>query len=236
MTSTLSNTKVGSETLTLRSEAESVEVPSETRLLLNGISWDTYERLLAETGENRNQRFAYCDGCLEIMEPLVGHEEPTRLLDNFVAVFVDELELELRSLGSLTMKKPDQRKGLEPDCCFYIQNEATVRGVDALDFDINPPPDLVVEVDNSHGSLSKFPIYVALKIPEIWRLQRGVLTIFLLNDAGEDYEKSDRSPTFPKLPIQELPNYIDRAKVIGQRSAVRELAKRVRQILAEGAR
>ncbi len=85
---------------------------SETRVLLEGISWETYERLLEETGERRNQQFAYRDGILEIMVPLAGHKEPTRLFDDFVAVFVDELGLELRKLGSLTMKNLQQRMGL----------------------------------------------------------------------------------------------------------------------------
>ncbi|NEQ97661.1 MAG: Uma2 family endonuclease [Cyanothece sp. SIO2G6] len=204
-----------------------------TRIVLEGISWETYERLLAETGEHRHQRFTYCDGFLEIMVPLEQHEEPTRLFDDFVAVFVDELGLELRKLGSLTMKDPTQQKGLEPDGCFYIQNEAVVRGVETLDFEIHPPPDLAVEVDNSHGSLNKFPIYAALKISEVWRLRRGILTIYQLNAEQTDYQETSTSLAFPQMPVQELPQFVERAKAIGQRSAVRELAKRVRTILGQ---
>jgi len=130
-----------------------------TRILLDGVSWETFERLLVETGDNRHQRFAYCDGILEIMAPLEGHEESTRLFDDFVAVFVDSLGVEVRKLGSLTMKNPEQKKGVEPDCCFYIQHEAVVRGIGQLDCKIHPPPDLAIEVDNSNSSLNKFPIY-----------------------------------------------------------------------------
>lgn len=205
---------------------------SEIRVLLEGVSWETYERLLEETGEQRNQLFAYGDGILEIMVPLAGHEEPTRLFDQFLAAIIDQLGWEFRSLGSLTLKNPQQRQGLEPDCCFYIENEAVVRGVDSLDFDIHPPPDLVIEVDNSHASLNKLPIYLALKIPEIWRLQRGVLTMYQLDAQRSHYGESDRSLAFPQLPIQELPQFIERAKVIGQRAAVRELEQRVQQVLA----
>ena len=210
-------------------EYTNVSFPTATRILLAGISWDTYERLLDETGEGRNQRFTYCDGLLEIMVPLEKHEEPTRLFEHFLAVFIDALELELRSLGSLTMKHPEERKGLEPDGCFYIQNEAAVRGVETLDFEVHPPPDLVVEVDNSSGSLSKFPIYEALRIPEIWRLHKGVLAIYQLNDDQTGYIETPTSLAFPQLPVRTLPKYIDLAKVVGQRSAVRELAKEVRE-------
>ena len=207
-------------------------LPPEMRVVLQGVSWETYERLLVETGESRNQRFAYRDGLLEIMVPLAGHEEPTRLFEHFLAVFIDALGLEIRSLGSLTMKNPQQKKGLEPDCCFYIAHESVVRGVESLDFDRHPPPDLVIEVDHSHASLNKFPIYLALRIPEIWRLQRGVLTIYHLDPQRSGYEEKGQSLTFPQLPVQELPHFMERAKQIGQRSAVRELEQRVRQVLA----
>ena len=205
---------------------------AEIRILLQGVSWETYERLLAETGAGRHQRIAYCDGILEIMAPLEGHEEPTRLFDQFLAAIVDELELEFRSLGSLTMKNPAQKKGLEPDGCFYIQHESLVRGIDTLDFSIHPPPDLVVEVDNSNSSLNKLPIYVALRIPEIWRLQNGILTIYQLNDQQADYAETEQSLAFPQLPIRELPQFIEQAKTIGQRAAVRSLEQRVQQVLA----
>lgn len=219
---------------TVRSEQAGLAAHiTETRIVLEGVSWDTYERLLQDTGETRHQKFAYCDGCLEIMVPLEGHEEPTRMFDQFLAVIVDELELEFRNLGSLTMKNPEQQKGLEPDCCFYIQHEADVRGVEPLDFEIHPPPDLVIEVDNSHSSLNKFPIYSALKIPELWRLHRNVLTIYQLNAQQSEYEQTTQSLAFPQLPICELTQFIEQAKKIGQRSAVREWAKRVRRSLVE---
>ena len=205
---------------------------SEIRIVLEGVSWETFNRLLAEMGADRHQRLAYRDGMLEIMVPLQSHEEPTRLLDQFLAAMIDELELDFRSLGSLTMKNAKQKKGLEPDCCFYIKHETVVRGVETLDFDIHPPPDLVVEVDNSNSSLSKFPIYVALKIPEIWRLRLGKLTIYHLDAQASEYEQKDQSLAFPQLPVQELPQLIERAKEIGQRAAVRELVQRVRQVLA----
>ncbi|RZM75046.1 Uma2 family endonuclease [Leptolyngbya iicbica] len=206
---------------------------TETRILLDGVSWETFEQLLVETGDNRNKRFAYCDGVLEIMAPLEGHEESTRLFDDFVVVFIDALGLEVRKLGSLTMKNPAQKKGLEPDCCFYIQNESVVRGVETLDFNIHPPPDLAIEVDNSSSSLNKFPIYLALKIPELWRLRRGTLTIYQLNTDESAYVEVEQSLAFPHMPVQALPQFMETAKVIGQRAAVRELAKQVEELLTD---
>ena len=206
-------------------------VPTETRIMLTGVSWQTYERLLAETGVERHQRFAYRDGQLEIMVPLAGHEEPTRLLDDFVAVLVDELGIELRKLGSLTLKNSQQQKGLEPDCCFYIQNEAGVRGIEPLNFEIHPPPDLVVEVDNTSQSLDKFSIYVALQVPEIWRLRGNELIIYGLNTQGKTYDVQSDSIAFPGFPIMDIPQFIQQAKQKGQRSAVRAFRQMVQNYL-----
>ena len=206
---------------------------SETRILLEGVTWETFERLLAETGESRNKQLAYSNGCLEIMVPLRDHEEPARLFDDFVGAIVDELDIELCKLGSLTMKKASQHKGLEPDCCFYIQNETAVRGIDNLDFSIHPPPDLVVEIDNSSQSLNKFPIYVALQVPEIWRLRKKKLTLYWLDEAKKNYVEKGESLAFSGLPVQEIPQFIAAAKINGQRSAVRGFRQRIAQALAE---
>jgi len=42
-------------------------------------------------------------------------------------------------------------------------------GQDTIDLATDPPPDLVVEVDITHPSLDKFPIYASLRVPEVWR-------------------------------------------------------------------
>lgn len=209
------------------------ETYAENRVVLEGVSWETFERLLEETGENRHKQLAYSDGCLEIMVPLREHEEPTRLFDDFVGALVDELDVELCKVGSLTMKQPAVHKGLEPDGCFYIKNEAAVRGIDKLDFAIHPPPDLVIEVDNTSQSLDKFPIYVALNIPEIWRFRRQKLTLYWLDEDKKTYVEKAESFAFPGLPVQEIPQFIEAAKINGQRSAVRGFRDRVAQVLAK---
>lgn len=49
---------------------------SEQRTVLHNISWETFEALLRDTGEDRGSRFAYDCGVLEIMTPLFEHENP----------------------------------------------------------------------------------------------------------------------------------------------------------------
>jgi Uma2 family endonuclease len=102
--------------------------PPTSQIVMNGVSWQTYKTLMAEVGDNRAWRIAYDRGLLEIRMPLEEHEEPKGLLESFVEVIADELEIEVRKLGALTLDRDDLSRAIEPDSCFYIQNEALVRG------------------------------------------------------------------------------------------------------------
>ena len=95
---------------------------AEQRTVLHNISWETFEGLLAETGEDRGSRFAYEDGTLEIMTPLFEHENPKIQFDRFILILAEELEIEIRSAGSTTLKRRIAKRGIEPDNCYYIQN------------------------------------------------------------------------------------------------------------------
>lgn len=55
--------------------------------------------------------------------------------------------MEIRSLGSRTWNREDLARGLEPDQCYYIQNEVLVRKVEQIDLNQFPPPDLAIEID-----------------------------------------------------------------------------------------
>lgn len=109
--------------------------------MLHNISWETFEALLRETGEDRGSRFAYECGTLEIMSPLFEHENPKSNLGNFTVALAEELDIEIRSGGSTTLKRRLAKRGIEPDNCYYIQNEPAVRGKLELDLETDPPPD-----------------------------------------------------------------------------------------------
>ena len=91
----------------------------EQRVILKGVSWETYERLLAEHEGESGTRFTYDSGILEILGPSARHEKPNRILASLVEVLAEEMALNIESLGSTTLKHPDLLKGSEPDSCFY---------------------------------------------------------------------------------------------------------------------
>jgi Uma2 family endonuclease len=216
--------------VTTTSTTEQQEILAENRVVLKGVSWQTFKALLADVGDDRTWRIAYDGGVLEIRMPLEEHEEPKRLIESFVEAIVDELEIELRSLGSLTLEREELTRAVEPDSCFYIQNEALVRGrnINLLN---DPPPDLAIESDYTSSSMNKFVLYAAIGVPELWRYRRQSLQVYQLVDG--EYEKCDRSLAFPFLPIAEIPGFIEQSKTIGQRAAVRLFRQKIREILPD---
>jgi Uma2 family endonuclease len=197
------------------------------RVVLHNISWQQFENLLVDLGESRAARVAYDDGTLEIMTPFPEHEYYKETLGDAIKEIAEVLDQDYESLGSTTWKREIKKAGVEPDNCFYFQNEPRIRG--KLDFDLSqdPPPDLALEIDVTSKSLSRFPIYARLGVPEIWCYDSGELRIYQLQNEG--YIQVETSLVFSTLPVQELPALIEQYRPQGRRAirrAVRDWARK----------
>lgn len=62
------------------------------------------------------------------MAPLPEHEDDKEIISDLVKALLEELDIEFRCLGSTTFKNQFMAQGIEPDQCFYIKNEALIRG------------------------------------------------------------------------------------------------------------
>ena len=150
-------------TLLRISQIETLEGQST---ILHDIDWQQFESILDYLGEKRRTRIAYLNGVLEIFKPLNEREKIKVLISSFVQVLLDELAIDFEGYGSTTFKAKAKKAGLEPDDCFYIQNNVAMRGIRKLNMAINPPPDLAIEVDVT--SKTKFDVYRVLGVPELW--------------------------------------------------------------------
>jgi len=213
--------------LTSTAIAEQVRPLAENRVILNNISWDTFERLLADIGDRRKTLFHYINGTLEIMSPLSLHEGSNRFIEALLGVFTDELEIDMRRLGSLLMKIPDLKLGAEPDSCYYIQNEPIIRGKEVIIVGQDPAPDLVLEVDITNPSDRRLPIYALLAVPEVWRYD-GYSLEFLALDNGA-YQPIEKSLSFPDLPAAIIVEYVQKRLTLGESGTLREFRKWVRE-------
>jgi Uma2 family endonuclease len=188
--------------------------PAEQRTVLHNISWQTFETLLKETGEDRGSRFAYDGGTLEIMTPLYEHENPKIQFDRFIVALAEELAIEVKSAGSTTLKRKIVNRGIEPDNCYYIQNEPAVRGRQELDLESAPPPDLAIEIDISSSSVDKLGIYSALGVPELWRYNGRVLKFYQLVEG--EYAEREFSVAFPLVSVTDMSRFIEQSKTSGE--------------------
>lgn len=201
-------------------QLKQLDVQPGQRVLLRNISWDEFEQILDELGDRRGSRIAYYKGSLEIMVPLAGHEDGKEIIGDLIKVILEELDIEFRGLGSTTFKRRDLASGVEPDACFYIQNEAAIRGKDRIDLNFDPPPDLAIEIDITSKSEIKKNSYEALGVPELWIYDGRSLQIYILQN--HQYVKSDRTQIFPNLPLsQVIPQYVAQSKVEGRNVAIK---------------
>jgi len=185
--------------------------------------WDDYERVLDEIGDE-NTRVTFLDGSMEIMSPLPGHDRTADAVGLLVRELTIAVGLPICGFGSTTYRRKDREAGLEPDRCYYIQNEAKVRGMTRFNPKIHPAPDLAIEIDVTRRSVSREPVYARLGIPEIWRYRRQRITVRLLADDGK-YHDSATSLVFPFLPMNEFENFVQRMQVEEQNSVVLEFRK-----------
>ncbi len=181
------------------------------------VSWQEFESILQELGENRAERVAYSKGTLEIMVPLPEHEKPKDLISDIVKFLLRRCGRRYEPFGSTTFKR-ENAAGVEPDACFYIQNYQRMIGRRRLEPD-DPPPDLAIETDVT--SKTTLDAYEAIAVPEVWVYDSGRLTIYVLREGK--YVKSDSSPTFPELSItQIIPAVVERAWQVGTVQALEE--------------
>jgi Uma2 family endonuclease len=202
---------------------------SPAAVMLQGITWQTYQSLVLELESQPTKRLTYDNGVLEIWIPLPPHETYKRWLGRLVEIVAEEMDLEIRSLSSATWSRKDLLKGVEADECYYIQNEAAVRGKMEIDLTVDPPPDLAIEIDISSPSLPRLPIYAALSVPEIWQFDGEQFQILQLV-AGE-YEAQPQSQALPIVTVEIAKNFIAQAQEIGETSWAKAVRQRVRQQL-----
>jgi Uma2 family endonuclease len=199
-------------------ELRQLKIKPGQQLLLEDVSWQQFERILADLGEHRAAKVSYSYGSLEIMVPLPEHQKAKEIIGDMIKILLDRRNINYDALGSTTLKSEKMAQGVEPDTCFYVQNQELVIGKNRLDMNLDPPPDLAVEIDlTSRTALDNYRI---LGVPELWRYGKQGLQISILRDG--EYIESDASPTFSDMPIVSLVNqYVQQSRVMGGSQALR---------------
>ncbi|WP_089721130.1 Uma2 family endonuclease [Candidatus Entotheonella palauensis] len=198
----------------------------EQRVVLENMTWDLYERLLEAHRDCSVPRFTYDRGRLEIMSPSAEHEhikETVALLINIVA---EEMGINAEGFGSTTFRRRDLDRGFEPDACFYMANLAQMKGKRELDLEIDPPPDMVVEIDITRSSLDKLSVFAHLGIPEVWRYDGERMRIMIL--VGTGYVEAEQSVMFPGVTGERVSGFLEASRFEERLSWLRSVRAWVR--------
>jgi len=195
-------------------------LPEGTTLVVHDVSWEDYERLLEELADRPAVRVTYDQGRLEIMSPRPEHEKYKRFIEKIIDALADDLDLNVEPVGSATWRKKQDAKGAEADTCYYVKNADRIIGKRDIDLNVDPPPDMVVEIDATSESLSKFGIYSTLRVPEIWRYDVRHNQIHMYELRGNKYLEISVSRSFPILTPRALADFIEQSKTKGQKAAM----------------
>lgn len=167
---------------------------AEQRVVLEGISWQQYEVLLATLGDDvPNLRMSYLTGTLELMTTSPEHEELKTIIAMLLEAYFQETQTRFHGIGSATFRKVAQQRGLEPDECYCLDQKKEF-------------PDIAIEVVLSSGTVDKLEIYRGLGITEVWFWENNQFAIYHLRAAA--YERVARSVLLPDLDIALLSSFI----------------------------
>jgi Uma2 family endonuclease len=205
-------------------------------VLLEGISWDTYEKLrddLDLDSAGSHVKIVYDNGWMAIMAPLRVHDRNKRLIGRMIEMTSFVLNIPIASFGSATWRRKDRRKGAEPDEGYYVQHAALIGGrAEDVDLKRDPPPDLVIEVEGTVSPVPKFPVYAGLGVPEIWHSDKKSIRCMLLGEDGQ-YHAAEKSLAFPFLKPAELQRFIDMLPAQDEHAMIQAFAEWVRTVAKE---
>jgi len=174
------------------------DTPVEDKIVvLQGLSWSDYQRMLELRGDASVPRFAYLEGQLEITTPSRPHESVKSRIGRLVEVWCLENGIDFSPYGSWTLERKEKERGVEPDECYVFGSVAEPER-----------PDLAIEVVWTSGGVKKLDIYGKLGVPEVWFWRRGRISVHVLD--ADDYSEARASRTLPGIDLVELASYLDR--------------------------
>ena len=162
------------------------------------------------------------------MSPSIEHEWFHRLLGRMIEAMTEELNIPILGAGSTTLKLQLKERGSEPDECYYLGNEAKMRGKRELDLAVDPPPDLAIEVDISRSSLNKLSIYADIGVPEVWLYDGQSLRSHQLQSDG-GYVVLSTSRWFPFLDLRDLERFLEKFDPLGETAWIRSFRSWVKE-------
>jgi Uma2 family endonuclease len=178
--------------------ADRISIPPGSVLRIPG-SWQDFCQLRDSRGDGSIPRLRYRHGEILLMSPLPRHGREANIIADIVKVLLDDEDRSYEAFTPITMELPDVG-GIEPDYCFYINNWQAAVGKDRIDWQVDLPPDLAIEIDVT--SFTSELDFLPFNVPEVWIFKKYRLTIYQL--VADKYEISESSRYFPGILLQQM--------------------------------
>ncbi|MDY6784043.1 MAG: Uma2 family endonuclease [Cyanobacteriota bacterium] len=205
---------------------DTISLAPGDELILRYRTWQDYEALLARREDRAGLRIRYNHATQEIriIAPLLRHCNQADLLADLVKVLLRHQGKDWDAFTPITLKRTN-RQGVEPDYCFYLDNRDRILGKERINLEIDPPPDLALEIDLT--CMSQPEDYRAISPLELWIYRQSHLLIYQFE--SQPYQESQTSRWFPTYDLKSLiPQYCDRGWEKGSSVALREFEETLR--------
>jgi Uma2 family endonuclease len=202
----------------------SLVVSAETRTVLENVRWETFLQL-ADGRSGSVPRMTYDQGVLELMTPRRQHERIGCLIGRMVEAFSEVRGIEILSCASTTFKRWDLDRAFEPDESYYIAHADEIRPKDEVDLVVDPPPDLVIEVEITKSAIAKLKLFAAMGVPEVWRHDGDRLAMLAIGDGG--YRPIESSIGLPGLTAARIDAFLARRFERGETALITEFRETV---------
>jgi Uma2 family endonuclease len=211
----------------------STSVDSEQCLVLNGIGWKQYEKVLEAFPEHSGLRIVFLDGRLTLLSPSRRHDWIETNLGYLVAAVAHGLEIEWEPAGHTTYRREKDEGGVEGDNTYYFgKNAESMRGVNEIDLGSQPPPDLAVEVEATHRADDSLTVWGRLGVPEVWRLDTKKWTLtFGFRQLDGRYAPIARSAALSPLEPADVLSQLTLARQLGTARWYAQLDQWVRTVI-----
>ncbi len=198
--------------------------PAETRMVLENVAWATFVEL-ANQRRGSVPRMTYDKGILEMMSPKRQHENLGRLIGRMVEAYSESRDIEIISVKSMTVKRSDLKKAFESDESYYIAHAVQLLEKEELDFEIDPPPDLVIEVEITTSAIDKMQLYATMQIPEVWRHDGRSLQMFRWVEGS--YMPIESSNQLPELQAALMNQMLASRLTTGETKLIKDFRQRI---------
>lgn len=217
-------------TSTVSKAREKIQAEGDQRVALHDVAWEDYETILRIRGDRSTPRVVYLDGSLFLMSPSRFHEGLAARFGRLIAALTEELDIPCFEWRSTTYRRQSKKGGVEPDQSYYFVDKEPASGKPDLDLDVDPPPDLAIEVVWTHKADAAIEVHRRLGVAEVWVWENGRLQILHLNQNGQ-YALAKRSLAFPTLAASDVESWIPKNIDKGNTAWAKELRDWIRSVL-----